>query len=210
MSLPENSHFNSDISNRFILSHSNDEGIWMMLVYLMLPCFIIEGWKSNVIEIETTQHVVISTALCSIIHDKNQQYFYAWYCRSLKERFGDCCELIGPENIGVSNANETSSEYSKLICLPYRVCARNVVENVLNYNSTSSIELIPVYMIIKLVQTFNENHWPHWYERPTSRFIMAYNPFCLLPQIFKICQFYQRQPELIQNITVAQLLQLSI
>ena len=106
-----------------------------------------------------TQHVVISTALCSIIFDKTQQYFlYVWYCRSLKERFGDCCEFIGPENVGVSNANETSSEYSKLICLPYRVCARNVVENVLNYNSTSSIELIPVYIIIKLVQTFNENH----------------------------------------------------
>ena len=67
--------FNSNISNRFILWHSNDEGIWMMLVYLMFPYFIIEGWKSNVIEIEMTQQFVISTALCSIIYDKTQQYF---------------------------------------------------------------------------------------------------------------------------------------
>jgi len=39
---------------------------------------------------------------------------------------------------------------------------------------------------------------------------IGYNLFCLLAPIFKICQFYQRQPELIQNLTVAQLQQLRL
>ena len=42
--------------------------------------------------------------------------------------------------------------------------------------------------------------------------IIQYNGllFCLLAPIFKRSQFYQRQLEFIQNITVAKLLQLSL
>ena len=87
---------------------------------------------------------------------------------SLSERYCDCCELIGAENVGVRNANETSNEYSRLTCRPYRVCARSVVENVLSFNSTSSIQLIPVYMIIKLVSKSFENNEEFTYRKNPS------------------------------------------
>ena len=57
--------------------------------------------------------------------------------------------MIGPDNIGVIDANETSDGYWTLRCDTYRVCAKNVVAKVLDDNSTTSIQLLPVSTIIK-------------------------------------------------------------
>ena len=57
--------------------------------------------------------------------------------------------MIGPDNIGVIDANETSDGYWALTCDTYRVCAKNVVAKVLDDNSTTSIQLLPVSTIIK-------------------------------------------------------------
>ena len=57
--------------------------------------------------------------------------------------------MIGPEISGVINANETSDGYSSLTCKIYRVCAGSIVEKVLDGNSTSEIQLLPVSTVIK-------------------------------------------------------------
>ena len=144
MSLSQNSHLTATFPNRSKLSHPFDEGIWMMLGELHFR------WS----KFNQTDRLILPNILW-YNHLK-----WNWSINSLLKRFCDCCELIGVENIGVTNANETSNEYSRLTCKPYRVCAISVIEHVLDFNSTSSIELIPVYMVIKWVQTFKSGQFP--------------------------------------------------